>query len=102
MRRWGSKKNQDRTIFADGDAYYWESKKENQVNAEVGRNAFEFLKGSKSSKINSVWEFDKWLSSVPSKCHHLQAGGQLLVNHKHITGEPVQDPEDNDVLCLDI
>ena len=26
-------------------------------------------------------------------CHHLQAGGQLLVNHKHITGQPVQDPE---------
>ena len=76
--------------------------KENQVTAEVGRSVFEFLKGSKSSKINSVWEFDKWWSSVPSKCHHLQAGGQLLVNHKHITGEPVQDPEDNDVLCLNI
>ena len=34
--------------------------KENQVNDDVGRSAFEFLKGSKSSKINSVWEFDKW------------------------------------------
>ena len=24
---------------------------------------------------------------------HLEAGGQLLVDHKHITGQPVQNPD---------
>ena len=39
------------------------------------------------------------ISIFEVECYHLQAGWQLLVNHKHITGQPVQDP-DNQYIML--